>query len=346
MGDFTSGARHLGKCLAPRVTVVILNWNGRRFLAPCLDAVLAQTFRDFEIVLVDNGSSDGSVDFLRAHYPQVRLVANAHNVGFAAGNNQAMRASQSEFVATLNNDAVPEPEWLEKLVGAMESDERVGACASKMLFAHRRDVVNSAGIAIDRAGIAWDRLGGQLDTPSSGALEPVFGACAGAALYRRRMLDQVGLFDEDFFAYMEDVDLAWRAQWAGWRALYVPGARVYHHHSATAGEGSPFKNRLLGRNKVWLIVKNYPVPHLAWYLPAIVGYDAAAVVYALLLRRDWSPLQGRLAGLRGGWGMLRARRQARRCRRVGGGQVLRCMEPLSAPWRVVERYRHIDKVHL
>lgn len=327
-----------------QVTIIILNWNGRRYLAPCLDAVLAQTFRDFEIILVDNGSTDGSVDFVRTHYPQVRLVTNAHNRGFAAGNNQAIRASQSEFVATLNNDAEAEPEWLEKLVQAMESDERVGACASKMLFAHRRDVINSAGIVIDRAGIAWDRLGGQADAASAGVPEPVFGACAGAALYRRSMLDQAGLFDEDFFAYLEDVDLAWRAQLAGWQTLYVPDARVYHHHSATAGEGSPFKNRLLGRNKVWLIVKNYPTPHLAWYLPAIVGYDVAAVIYALFRRRDWSPLQGRLAGLRGGLAMLRKRRQIQRHRRVSSAQAMRHVQPLSAPWRVAARYVHLDQV--
>ena len=212
-----------------------------------------------------------------------------------------------------------------------------------MLFARRPHMINSDGIAVDRAGIAWDRLGGQADTPLSEALEPVFGACAGAALYRRRMLDQVGLFDEDFFAYLEDVDLAWRAQWAGWRALYAPSARVYHHHSATSGEGSPFKNRMLGRNKVWLILKNYPVPHLAWYLPAIVGYDVAAVIYALLQRRDWSPLQGRLAGLRGALAMLRVRRQVQRRRRVSSAEVLRCMEPLIAPWRVAGRYAHLNQ---
>ena len=107
-------------------------------------------------------------------------------------------------------------------------------------------------------------------------------------------LDQIGLFDEDFFAYLEDVDLAWRGQLAGWRALYVPDARVYHHHSATGREGSPFKNRQLGRNKVWLIAKNYPMPYLLIYLPVIVGLDIAAVGYALLVRREWSTLQVRL----------------------------------------------------
>ena len=192
--------------LVMQVTIVILNWNGKRFLAPCLDAVLAQTFRDFEIVLVDNGSSDGSVQFLQRHYPQVRLIVNQRNLGFAAANNQAIRASGSEFVATLNNDTEVEPGWLEALVATVQSDSQVGMCASKMLFAHRRDVINSAGIALDRVGIAWDRLGGRPDDPTTAAPEEVFGPCAGAALYRRQMLDEIGLFNENL-PVCEDYDL-------------------------------------------------------------------------------------------------------------------------------------------
>ena len=325
--------------MSPQVTIVILNWNGRQFLAPCLDAVLAQTFADFEVVVVDNGSSDGSVEFLRSRYPQVRLVVNERNLGFAVGNNQAIRASSATFVATLNNDTEPEPGWLGALVAAMESDTRVGMCASKMLFAHRRDVINSAGIAVDRAGIAWDRMGGQPDDPTAAALEPVFGPCAGAALYRHAMLDDVGLFDEDFFAYLEDVDLAWRAQSAGWRALYVPQARVYHHHSATAREGSPFKNRLRGRNKWWVVLKNYP--RLVRWLPVIAAYDLAAVTYALLWMRDANPLLGRLAALRGLAAMTRKRRTIQRRKRVNDAEMLRRLEPLIPPWRVQERYAHL-----
>ncbi|MBN1954760.1 MAG: glycosyltransferase family 2 protein [Anaerolineae bacterium] len=326
--------------MPPQVTVIILNWNGQHFLAPCLDAVLAQTFRDFALIVVDNGSTDGSIEFMRDRYPQLQLIANERNLGFAAGNNQAIRASRSEFVVLLNNDTEVEPGWLAALVRAATDDERVGICASKMLFAHRRNVINSAGILVDRAGIAWDRQGGQIDNPQEREWEPVFGACAGAALYRRAMLDEIGLFDEDFFAYLEDADLAWRAQWAGWQARYVPQARVYHHHSGTAREGSPFKNHLLGRNKIWMIAKNYPL--LPWYLPVIVSYDVAAVAYTLLRNRDASPLQGRLASLRGIPAMLRKRRMIQRRRRVKGREILRRLEPLSSPWRIPERYDHLQ----
>lgn len=319
-----------------RVTVIILNWNGRRYLAPCLDALLAQDYQDFEIILVDNGSTDGSVDLVQAQYPEVRLILNEHNLGFAAANNQAIQASASEFVATLNNDTQVDQGWLGSLVDVMNAHSRVGMCACKMLFADRRNVINSAGIALDRAGIAWDRQGGQPDDPSETAVQPVFGPCAGAALYRRAMLDEIGLFDEDFFAYLEDVDLAWRGQLAGWQALYVPHARVYHHHSATAQEGSPFKNRQLGRNKVWLIAKNYPMPYLLAYLPVILGFDVAAVGYALLTRREWSALQGRLDGLRG-LGKMFGKRQPTHW----GSNAWRSLAPITTPRRIMQRYQHL-----
>jgi hypothetical protein len=328
-----------------QVSIIILNWNGRAFLETCLPAVLAQTHGDFEVVLVDNGSDDGSVELVQTQFPLVRLIQNAHNLGFAAGNNQAIRATTSEFVATLNNDARPEPDWLATLVAAMASAPRVGMCASKMLFADRPHVINSAGLAVDRAGIAWDRCGGQRDGPPGAGheqIKPVFGASAGAALYRRAMLDQVGLFDETFFAYLEDVDLAWRAQMAGWEALYVPQARVYHHHSATAGAGSAFKRRLLGRNKAWLILKNYPTPALLRYLPAILVYDWIAVAYTLLVQRDLSALQGRLEGLRRWPHVLRQRRRVQTLRTRTSAATVQRLEPLVPPWRVWRRFAHLE----
>jgi hypothetical protein len=147
------------------------------------------------------------------------------------------------------------------------------------------------------------------------------------------MLDQIGLFDADFFAYLEDVDLAWRAQAAGWRALYIPSARVIHHHSGTAIEGSPFKSRLLGRNKVWLVAKNYPWPQWVWYGPIVLAYDLGSVVVALL-QGDLNPAVGRWWGILGLPGILRKRMKPR-------ANVLRRMEPLAAPWTVWGRYRHL-----
>lgn len=329
----------------PLVSVVVVNWNGRRYLEECLAALLVQTYSPFEIVLVDNGSTDDSVPFVRERFPQVRLVLLERNTGFAAGHNRGIAASRGVYVATLNNDAIPEPGWLGALVAAAERDPQVGMVASKMLFYDRPTVVNSAGICVDRAGIAWDRHGGWPDDPNEPSVE-VFGPCAGAALYRRGLLDEVGLFDESFFCYLEDVDLAWRARLAGWRCWYAPDARVLHHHSGTAGDASAFKRYHLGRNKVWLIAKNYPMPELLTHLPLIVAYDLLAVVGMLLTghRHGYAPsarlasLTGRLVGLAGLPRALAARRRIlARARR----QVFRHLEPLALPWDVPQRWAHL-----
>jgi GT2 family glycosyltransferase len=232
-------------------------------------------------VLVDNNSRDESVDRVREDYPDVRILTLSANVGFAGGCNAGIAVARGEFVATLNNDAVADPHWLAELMNATADRPDVGMVASKMLFADDRGTINSIGIALDRAGIAWDRGGGRLDGITLEKVE-VFGPCAGAALYRRSMFDDIGGFDEDFFMYLEDVDLAWRAQLAGWRGILAPEARVFHEHSASAGPTSSFKRYHLARNKVWLITKNYPSPEIWLYLPVILLYDVAAVSFSIV----------------------------------------------------------------
>ncbi len=329
--------------MSARVSVVVVNWNGERYLRDCLGSLMAQTYDHAEVILVDNGSTDGSVELVRRAFPTVRVLRNEANLGFARANNQAIEASEGEFIATLNNDACAEPEWLASLVEAMGNDRSIGSCASKMVFAHRPQVINSTGIMLDRAGIAWGRYGGRADDVESNRACEVFGACAGAALYRRTMLEDVGLFDEDYFAYLEDVDLAWRARLRGWRSLYVPGARVYHVHSGTASEGSPFKSYHLGRNKIWTIVKNYPQPQVLFFLPVIAFYDIASIQYSVLARGDWSPLRGRLDGLRLLGRMLKKRRLIQRRRTVRFAELAAVMAPLTRPDVLLRRYRHLLK---
>jgi len=323
------------------VDVVIVNWNGRAHLERCLAALTVQTWRDKAIWVVDNGSRDGSLAYVQAHYPQVRLLGNPENRGFAVANNQAIRAGRAPFVATLNNDCTPEPGWLAALIDALEREPAVGMAASKMLRCDQPGTIDSAGIALNRAGIFWDRLGGSPDSESSAAHE-IFGPCAGAALYRRAMLNDVGSFDEDFFCYLEDVDLAWRAQLAGWRALYVPAARVRHVHSASLGDVSPLKSYLLGRNKLWTIVKNYPAPYLAERWPLIIAYDLMATAYALLAQGRWAALSGRLAAWRGLPQAWRRRRDIQRHRRISAAEADRWLEPIEAPWRIAARYAPLD----
>ena len=329
--------------MSATVSIIVVNWNGRHHLALCLPSLLALTYPTFEIIVVDNGSTDGSTVFLQERFPSVRLISLTKNVGFARGNNIGIRASEADYIATLNNDTKVEPNWLTALVETAESNPTVGMCAAKLLFWDRPDVINSAGICLDRAGIAWDRLGGQPNKAPQPDPLPVFGASAGAALYRRTMLSQIGLFDEDFFAYLEDVDLAWRARLAGWGCLYVDTAVVHHRHSATAIEGSPFKNRLLGRNKIWTVLKNYPWQMLLLYLPVFLLYDLGSVAIALLTRRDLTPLHGRLQALTKLSLIWQKRRKIQRNRRISLKEMYALLEPITSPAGVSQRYRHLGQ---
>lgn len=325
---------------APRVSVVVLSWNRRDDLRHCLDALATQTYRAREVVVVDNGSGDGSANMVHDDHPNVRLIRLESNLGFAAANNLAIRATDAPYVVTLNNDAIAEPGWLAALVAVADGDPTLGSVASKMVFQHDPSTINSCGIALDRAGIAWDLWGGY---PADLADRPreVFGPCAGAALYRRTMLDDIGLFDEDFFAYLEDVDLAWRARLRGWRCVLAPDAVVRHAHSSTLGEGSPLKRYLLARNKVWTVAKCAPGARLWRDLPIAALYDVGAVTFAVARHRDWASLRGRLAGLARLPRALGKRAEIQRRRLVGSRSLEALYAPLAAPWDVPRRYRHL-----
>lgn len=318
------------------VSVIVLNWNGKHLLERCLPSVLGQDHGDYEVVLFDNGSTDGSPEWVALHFPAVRVLRSDENVGFSRGNNQAIRATDSPFVVLLNNDADPEPNWLGELIAAATPNPSVGMCASKMVRADDPTVMDTCGIEVDRAGIGWDRYSGEPERSEEKEPYEIFGPCGGAALYRREMLDQVGLLDEDFFIYYEDIDLAWRAQRAGWHCLYVPSARVVHRHSGTVGERSPFKQYLLGRNKLWTIVKNYSWPGWMLYLPWILAYDTGAWLYALL-RGDIHPLRGRLAAL----GQLGRFLRKRRAIQSSGPPP--ALVPIKNPLRLLRTHRWRQK---
>jgi GT2 family glycosyltransferase len=292
------------------ISVVITNYNGRRYLPDCLSSLADQTYRDFETILVDNASTDGSVEFVEENYPMVRIIRNRENLGFAGGTNAGIRAARGEYILTLNNDTRADPGFVEHLRKAMGADPAVGMCAAKMLFPDGS--INSTGICISRSGAAWDRGmyepdHGQYDRP-----EEVFGPCAGAALYRREMLDEVGLFDEDFFCYMEDVDLAFRARLAGWTCRYVPGARVYHYHGGTAGVGTDFAVYYGNRNVVWYVVKNFPSWLLVTSLPWLLGRNLAVVPYYAARGLGRAIVRSKVDAVRGIPGMLRKRSTIRR----------------------------------
>ncbi len=293
----------------PLVSVVVVNYNGLRFLRKCLDSLLAQTYKNMEIVLVDNGSKDGSTSLIKANYPSVRLIENEYNMGFSRANNIGIRSSGGEFVATLNNDTEAMPQWLEALVEAATSGDDVGMCASKMLFMARPGVLDSTGICISRSGACWDRGMFERDIGQYTSGE-VFGPCAGAALYKKKMLDETGLFDEDFFAYMEDVDLAFRGRLAGWKCMYVPEAVVYHFHGGTAGYGSEFTIYYGNRNIIWNVIKNYPMPLLLTALPFIICRNLAVIPYYTARGHGVTILRSKADAVKGIPGILNKRRKS------------------------------------
>lgn len=343
--------------MRPEVAVIILNWNGAQLLPECLSALASQTFRDFELWLVDNGSIDGSDSLLndleRTNHPAwlsaplprpVRVIRNLDNVGFAAGNNQAFRLCDSPYIATLNNDAIAEPGWLGQLVETARGGVDVGMVASTMLFANRPSLVASAGISVHRDGLALDR---GLGVPSASfeyvGPRPVFGASAGAALYTSSMLRDVGLFDERFFSYLEDADLAWRARWRGWRAVHNPHAKVLHIYSATGGQESVFKRWHIARNRAWTIYKNMPEPLLARCLIPILRYDLLAMARGLL-SSDMASIRGRIEGWRTLRDFTEDRRKITTSARVHPTEMLDFIAPALSPRHALKYRKRVNRL--
>jgi GT2 family glycosyltransferase len=274
------------------VSVVIVTYNGRALLQTCLAALTGGRRVPDEIIIVDNDSTDDTAPWLSVTYPGICLLRCSANLGFAAANNQGIRASSGSFVMTLNNDTQVAPDALARLTTVLdEADASVGAVMSTMVFAESPLVVASAGLETFTNGVVRDAGVGEVVEPRR-APYPVFGPSAGAALYRREALRDVGLFDPAFFMYLEDADLAWRLRLRRWNTLTVPDAFVRHAISATAGYGSPRKAYHLARNRWWCIVKNMPGELLRAYAAPIGHYDAAAVAYATAMG-DRASLMGR-----------------------------------------------------
>ncbi len=239
------------------ISVVVLNWNGQRTIERCLASLMKQTYRPLEIIVVDNASTDGSADFIEEKFPDVKLIRNDRNLGFGGGNNVGIRASNGRYIMMLNNDTRLDSCCIEELKKCIEKDDRYGACASKILLEFEDNLIDAAGIVVCPDGLSIGR--GRLERGNQYDVETeVFFASDCACLYRREMLDDIGLYDEDFFAYADETDMGWRARLAGWKCIYNPKAIVYHAHSASSGTYSPFKAFLVERNRIWVALKNFP----------------------------------------------------------------------------------------
>jgi GT2 family glycosyltransferase len=280
------------------ITVVIVNWNGGMYIRDCLNSLEKQNVSEYSIILVDNGSSDGSLELVRENFAEVQIIPLEKNLGFAVGNNIALKEVSTEFVALLNNDAMPDNYWLANLVSALENHPDVGFAASKMLLYHKPDQIDRAGDVFTTAGTALLRGRGTSSTAFD-KKEYVFGACAGAALYRTEMLRDIGLFDEDFFLLYEDVDLSFRAQLRGYKCIYVPEAVVYHVGSGSIGDDTPTSVYYSHRNLEWVYIKNMPGSLIKKSIASHLIYDLAALFYfavkgrgGIYLKAKWDALRG------------------------------------------------------
>jgi GT2 family glycosyltransferase len=302
------------------VSVIVVNWNGEAYLAECVDSLIEQTYPRTEIIVVDNASTDGSVRLLTERYGgKIRLVLNQTNLGFTGGNNAGMVVAAGAYVLLINNDAVADSEWVSRLIREAETDERIGMCASKIVSYDDPSVIDSTGLLLASDGLGRGRGRLERDTGQFNEPEEVLIPSGCAGLYRKAMLDEVGLFDEQFFMYCDDVDLGLRGRVAGWRCRYVPDAVVRHRYSKSAGRYSLRKVFLVERNRVWVMLKSYPwslvalslpwtAVRLWWHVYAAwrgrggAGRAAERVhissLVATVLRAYWAALTGALSVLR------------------------------------------------
>lgn len=262
----------------PRASVIIPTWNGADLLRAALLSLRTQRYQDFEVVVVDNGSVDHTVSMLESEFADVIVVRVAQNRGFAPAVNLGLARASGEILVLMNNDVEAEPGWLAALVAALDHRPEVGSVASKMLDARRPGLIDAAG---DRMSlVAWNHGRGEPDGPAFAVGREILSACAGAAAYRRRVFEEVGTFDERYFAWFEDVDLGVRAQLAGFRCWYEPSAVVRHHGSATGGRVSDMKVFYTYRNAMLLFLKTMPLRRLVAWGPAVLLWPWVAPLVA------------------------------------------------------------------
>lgn len=263
-----------------KATIVIPNYNGKHFMQPCLHSLEKQTSKDFEILVVDNHSSDGSLEYMKEFYPDIRVISLDKNYGFSRAVNVGIKNSHTPYVILLNNDTTVEEHYVEAMIHAIEKSPRIFSVSSKMIQMYHPDLIDSAGDLYTLVGWGVCRGTGR---PISNyqKIDRIFTACAGAAIYRKKIFDQIGYFDESHFAYLEDIDIGYRAKIYGYINMYCPDALVYHVGSGTSGSKyNSFKVKLSARNSVWLIYKNMPfIQRIVNFLPLTVGYIVKSMFF-------------------------------------------------------------------
>jgi GT2 family glycosyltransferase len=320
--------------VTPHISVIVLNYNGRAWLGPCLTALAEQTGAPpYEVVLTDNGSADGSIEFVASMFPHVRTVQNTRNLGFAAGNNAGARAARGALLVFLNNDTVPAADWLGQLYAAHAEAPDRAIVTSRIVFLDRPGIVDSAGDGYLRAGGAYKR-GHGASAETCDQSQEVFSACGAAFLITRQLFEQLHGFDEQFFMVYEDVDLSYRARLRGHRCWYAAGATVRHAGSGTLGVISDAAVFYGQRNLEWTWIKNTPASLLLATSLSHLAYSAAGVAHYIAAGRGGAALRGKLAALLGLPGVLRDRRDVQQQRHVSAEAIDRL---LTRDWMSLKR---------
>lgn len=283
---------------SPVVSVIVPNWNGMRFVSMCLDSLAQLHFENFEVIVVDNGSTDGSRELIEEKYPWVRLLKLTHNMGFAIACNEGIKTSNAKYIVLLNNDIEVTPDWLTELYEGMERHPECGMGTTKMMFLDNRDTFYNTGDLFHSWSAGGGRGQGEKDIGQYDLEDYVFGACAGAGIYRKELFNQIGLFDEDFFIFAEDVDLNMRSQLQRFQAVYLPKSKVYHIGTATVGLYSDRYVYLCKRNDILVFVKNYSLKMYFKYLSSIWKHQFADIKYftyrgqgRVLFKSKWGALK-------------------------------------------------------
>lgn len=289
-----------------KVSVIIVNWNGGDLLLRCLGDLRQQTWPDYEVIVVDNASDDGSAQAVTSQFPEVRLIEAGSNLGFAAGNNLAVRhaSPDSRWIAPLNPDAFPEPDWLQTLMDAAQQHPEFAIFGSRLMDANTRTLLDGTGDAYHISGLVWRTAHGQALQAEHLKSREIFSTCAAAGLYRRDVFDELGGFDEDYFCYIEDIDLGFRYQLLGHRCLYVPESVVYHVGSALTGKRSDFCVYYGHRNLVWTFVKNMPGILFWLLLPLHLALNLVSLAYFTQQGQGkpiWNAKRDAVKGLPGAW---------------------------------------------
>ncbi len=309
------------------ISVVIINYNGGELILRSLQYLSKQTFKNFEIIVVDNASVDDSVSLIRNSFPSVKIIKHPFNAGFAGGNVIGLREAKGDYIALLNGDAFPDPDWLEHLWEGVQSDNNVGICASKLII-DGTDLIDSAGDGCTTASRGYKQ--GEMKPYSKyNQKMNVFGASGGAVLYRRSMIDEIGFFDEDFFLIYEDADLNFRAQLAGWKCLYVPKAVVHHRVRSTIGQDSPLAVYYSNRNTDLMWIKNMPLALMLRYLHHKVISEIGSFLYFAFRKQLLLVfIKAKLDVIRLLPSMLRKRKQVQALKKISNRELADMLTPI------------------